>query len=610
MLALKTMKLPLSTSEHVPHPQLPSEVLDGIAGILYEGSYRQPDSLFAFSLVSKHFRKSTLPYLFGTVSHVIRDQLRHGEHGLLRRLATRPGLVEYAHTLHVLAPVEHQEDVMMRRLRSTQPPAIQYDLLLHRSVAAEDIRREYQSRDFQLLRDSLALMHRLRRIRLDCSPECAERILKMLPEGKQYEVILDRLCTSWPWPDLMQATTEVCSAADRHCLGLGAFGAPPFRYPGPTQATFDLISEAAALKLHMAWLLGAGTAREEDAEDVSAKPHFRKPLSCTELGLVVERASGTPRHSLSDLEMSLIPWTELQRLSIDWQYSVPMGDFLHSILHQLFNLRALHLRAYRQRGYHPACPYEAPPGRIFDDPPDSHLLTIDYDKIPRLEELAIDGICNHIAVSQLVGGGLRSLRLHREDNLFSVHSVESQRCHRDILLAAQLCPELEHLELDVGYIENLWQSVAVPGVDVDVGQYAFLNAISKFRRLKFLRLFPPFVARGSPHDRRSLCHRLPVADYQAVRIFEHLRNECPSLQLLSIAATPSFVNVDTMSWEVRKHGDTTILTTGHKMRNYQHRQTWIGLRRIRSEIRRFEEAPAYLPESKDWWLSRKDRLMI
>jgi hypothetical protein len=429
----------------------------------------------------------------------------------------------------------------------------------------------------------------------------------MLPEDQQYEVILDRLCTSSPWPDLMHVSTEVCSTARRHRLGLGALVAPATSYSWPTQAAFDVISEAVALNLHVTWLLSSTVAPEADAEDVSARPRFKQQLACTELGFVVDHAGGTFHHSLSDLDMSLLPWTKLQRLSIDWRHSLPMGDAMYWMLHHLPNLRALHLRAERQRKYHPACPYEAPPIRIFDDPPDSHPLRIEYDKLPHLQELAIDGICNHIAIPHLVGESLRSLRLHREDSLFSVHSAESQRCHRDILLAAQLCPGLEHLELDVGYIENLWQSVAIPGVDVDVGQYAFLNAISKFRRLKFLRLFPPFVARGSPRDSRRLSHRPPVADYQAVRIFEHLRNECPSLQLLSIAAIPSFVNVDTMFWEVRKHGDATILTTGHRMRNYQHRQTWIGLRRLRSEIKRFEQQPAYLPESADWWLTHKDR---
>jgi hypothetical protein len=172
MLALKTMKLPLSNSEHATHAELPSEVLDIIAGLLYEGSYRQPDSLFAFGLVSKHFRKSTLPYLFGTISHVVRDQLCHGGHGLLRRLAASPGLVEYAHTLHVLRPVEVLEDVTKPRLETMRPSEIRPDLMLHNSQAFEDVRRRRRSSDLRLLRDSLPLMHRLRRIRYASTTTC------------------------------------------------------------------------------------------------------------------------------------------------------------------------------------------------------------------------------------------------------------------------------------------------------------------------------------------------------------------------------------------------------------------------------------------------------
>merc|ERR1711939_1021628 len=128
---------------------------------------------------------------------------------------------------------------------------------------------------------------------------------------------------------------------------------------------------------------------------------------------------------------------------------------------------------------------------------------------------------------------------------------------------------------------------AIPGVDVDVEQYSFLNAISKFRRLRHLRLFPPFVPKDSPRFSRSVPHYVPVSDDQAIRVFEHLRQECPSLQILSIAAIPSFVMIDTMCWVVKRRGEKTILTTKHRERNYQHRQIWVGQRRITSEIKRF-----------------------
>ncbi|KAJ9607449.1 hypothetical protein H2200_008522 [Cladophialophora chaetospira] len=593
MLALKTMKLPPPPGEHATHHQLPSEVLDHIAGLLYEGSCRQLDTLAAFSLVSNHFRKSALPFLFGTVSHVVRDRLNHREHGLLRRIRQRPHLLGYIHTLHVLRPQEAEDDVYP-----------------HGPEAAQEVARELMALDLQVLSECLPLMHRLRRIRLDCSAASAQQILNMVPDDKRYEIILDHLYTSSQWADLMQATTDIASSSQRHQLGLGAFGAPPFQYPAPIKSTYDIISNAVALNLHMSWLLAPSKLQIASSGDTPGRPRFEKQLSCIELRLVIERGCGSPHYSLRDLDLSVVPWTTLRRLAIDWEYSVPMGDFVHKIAPKLRNLRALRLRAEHQRIYHPACPYDAGPGRIYEDPPDFPPFAIDYTESPHLEELEIDGICNHIPIANLLGKSLRSLRLHREDSLFSVYSAESQRSHKDILAAAKLSPNLERLELDIGYIETLWHSVAIPGVDVDVEQYAFLNALPKFRHLKFLRLFPPFVAKDSRRNSRSLYHRLPVADYQAIRILEHLQNECPSLQLLSIAAIPSFMNVDTMFWEVKKQGDTTILTTGHRARNYQHRQMWTGLRRIRSEIKRFKEPQLYLADSDGWLLTRKGQHTI
>ena len=148
MLALKTMKLPPPTGEHATQHQLPSEVLDHVAGLLYEGSCYQLDTLSAFSLVSNHFRKSALPFLFGTVSHVVRDRLNHREHGLLRRLVDSPHLLGYIHTLHVLRPLETENFVPPKDLDT-----------------AQELAREHMALDLRVLRGSLSLMNRLRRIR-------------------------------------------------------------------------------------------------------------------------------------------------------------------------------------------------------------------------------------------------------------------------------------------------------------------------------------------------------------------------------------------------------------------------------------------------------------
>ena len=431
----------------------------------------------------------------------------------------------------------------------------------------------------------------------------------MLPEDRQYEVILDNLYPSWHWSDLIKASTEIASVATYHQFGLRAFRSPPSKYLDFNQATYSVISKALAIELHMAWLLRESASMEGEARKTMGQRRLTEEVSWRELRLVIERGNDTHYYSLRDLDLSVVPWTRLLRLSIHWQYNVPINEFILGITPQLMNLEALRLHAGQKRLFHPKCRYQAPSIRMFEDPPEMRPFALDFTKMRHLRELEIDGICNHVSVVDLVGPNLRSLRLHSEDPLFSVYSLESQLFPDDVLAAARLAPNLERLELDIGYIDKLWYPTAIVGVDVDVGQYSFLNALTKFRHLRFLRLFPPFVPKDSPRHSRSITHTLPVTDDQAIRIFEHLRGKCPSLQLLSIAAIPSLLNIDTMTWDLKRRGDRTILTTGHRARNYQHRQTWIGQRRIRSEIKRFNTPQTYLPDSDSWMLPRHDHII-
>lgn len=431
-------------------------------------------------------------------------------------------------------------------------------------------------------------------------------ILKVLPDDRVYEVIFDHIYTSSHWPNLIEATTDLVAVGQCHQFALGTFAESPSRHTAIHAATYDAITKAVAIDLHMAWLLKDIHQDRDQGANTSRCPHFQTKPSWIELRLLIKRAFGTTHHSLRDLDLAVVPWTNLRRLSIHWEYTVPMNQFIHDVAPQLTKLQALRLRADHQRLYHPACRYDVPTTGLLADLPDVPAFKIDYTRMGELRELEIDGICNHIPIAGLVGPNLRYLRLHREDTLWSVYSAESQRPHADILCAAKISPDLERLELDIGHIENLWHPTAIPGVDVDVEQYSFLNAISRFRRLRFLRLFPPFVPKDSPRFTRSVPHCVPVSDDQAIRVFEHLRTKCPSVQMLSIAAIPSFVNIDTMCWEVKRRGDKTVLTTKHRARNYQHRQIWVGQRRITSEIKRFTTPQRYLPDMESWMLTRGD----
>ena len=430
-------------------------------------------------------------------------------------------------------------------------------------------------------------------------------IIKLLPHDRRYKIIIDHLYTSSLCTDTIAAAISIASFARRHDLALGTFrGISMLRHP-PSQATYDMLSRAVAIDLPVAVLNNALAPPNGDKRDPSTPPGFKCVVSWKELHLLVDHNGQSPALALRAYAPRIIPWGKLQRLQLIWQWTLPMSEFIHDIAPRLTSLRALRLRA-TMRIFHPSCEFEAPEPRIFADPPDCRPFAIDYREFQHLEELEIDGICNHIKMSDLMGPSLQALRLHRDDSLFSVHSFWSQRNRDDIRTAVTLSPELERLEVDVGDIDTLWAPEAIPGVDVDLKQYDFLNAVTKFRHLKFLRLFPPFVKRNTPRHSRAVSRRPPIADHQAIRIFDYLTRDCPSLQLLSVAAIPTIMNVDTMFWEAKRGIGCTILTTGHRGRNYRHRQTWIGERRIRSEIKRFRVPPPYLPDFGGWLLKHDD----
>lgn len=375
------------------------------------------------------------------------------------------------------------------------------------------------------------------------------------------------------------------------------------------------MTKAVAIDLHMAWLFKGTDARKEHVPNSAEKSFLNKMPSWTELCLISPSGHVGLANSLHEFNhlqkynLSIVPWSNLRRLSILWKLVIPLTQFINDIAPKLSSLQALRFRAKQPRVYHPGCEHD-PPKFWERHLPASPQFNVDFSRMEELRELEIDGICNHFPIHDLLGPKLRGLRLHCEDDLLNVSSFVSQRSTKDILSAAKLSPDLERLELDSGCIDNLWHPTAIPGVDVDVGEYAFLNAICKFRRLRFLRLFPPFAAgpsrRSGPGYQGEERTILPVSDDQAVRIFDHLRTECPSLQILFIAAIPSLVNVDTMCWEVRQRGEQTILTTRHRNRNYEHRQIWIGQRKISGEIRRFTVPQVYMPDSEGWMLARND----
>ena len=304
-----------------------------------------------------------------------------------------------------------------------------------------------------------------------------------------------------------------------------------------------------------------------------------------ELWLTLNAKYHTPQIGWNEL-LPTLPWSRLRRLSM---HGPTIQLRLTSILPLLKSLRSLRLRAEKLLPFHDNCSYAR--GAIYSDV-NHPFYEIDFACLPHLTSLSIEGICNHVPIQNLVSPSLRSLKLHRPYLRLSVFAAESQRSPADLLKAAKITPGLRRLELDIGFIENLWHPTAIPGVDVDPELYHFLAALAQFKSLHFLRLFPPYVSRQSMNHSHSGApeYRQPCSDAQAIRLFTHLRRQNPKLSFFSITPASrlrsSVLPSQTMTWEVRPWGEKTVLVTRQQGKDYELRQTWVGERKLSSEVKR------------------------
>lgn len=157
METVDTTKVPQLRHERAKDVQMPAEVWDSVAEYIYESSSCQPDSLHSFSLVSRHIRKSALPYLFKSVSHGIRHtaSVFRDIAGQLHLIANRPDLLSHVHTLTLLYP-PHKPELDLPPITPEESQG------LGRNFAQENL-----ISDLTVLQQSLPFMVRLRRIRYD-----------------------------------------------------------------------------------------------------------------------------------------------------------------------------------------------------------------------------------------------------------------------------------------------------------------------------------------------------------------------------------------------------------------------------------------------------------
>jgi hypothetical protein len=125
--------------------------------------------------------------------------------------------------------------------------------------------------------------------------------------------------------------------------------------------------------------------------------------------------------------------------------------------------------------------------------------------------------------------------------------------------------------------------------------------------LRKLRLLPPYRANIN-RDYSTAPFRQPLDDGQAIKIFNHVKSQCPTLEELAISTDNEFAlgtrdaDFYPMSWIMHALGAHTILVTRQAWRDYEQRQFWVEERHLTTEIRRFAYTKPYLPDNPGWVL--------
>jgi hypothetical protein len=306
----------------------------------------------------------------------------------------------------------------------------------------------------------------------------------------------------------------------------------------------------------------------------------------------------------TDLFLAVIPWNRLHRLSLTGIALIE--EVLQTVRSSLDSLSSLHLKAMtlwsvssRRRRPVQEVLYRNP-GVWFAGRKAVAEISSFLEGHP-LDELMLEGFGVDLSLPRILYPKLRKLELHICELLPASLRVKVLQA-ADIHTVAKQAPNIEHLELDIGQIGNLWHSTAVPGVDVDVRIYQVLDAITSLPHLKRLRLFPQY--REVVNNFGSSRFAQPLTDDAAVRLFRRLKEKSASLEALAISSDNHvaryLADFDPMSWELHVAGERTILTVRQANRDYEQRQVWVGERRLTTEIRRFSYKKPYVPEFEGW----------
>lgn len=259
-----------------------------------------------------------------------------------------------------------------------------------------------------------------------------------------------------------------------------------------------------------------------------------------------------------------------------------------TVINRMTSLEALRLNSTMDRIFH------------------AHLHNHDFEglpylRLPRLKSLEIRYISRYLSIDHIVPHGLTHLKIE-------YHNRNERLASYDLRYIAKIAPDLECLEMNCGPLANLWHPTAIAGVDVDMDVYGLLDAVSLFRSLRRLRLFPSYW-----QSRQGYLHFVqPVADEQAVRIYNHLQLKCHNLQnliiscsYLSLAAANGALSrgrTVPIKWDVRSNGSRTLLKTHEAGKDYHLDQVWEGDRRLTISNCRHRVRVPHFDELQDWTL--------
>jgi len=261
---------------------------------------------------------------------------------------------------------------------------------------------------------------------------------------------------------------------------------------------------------------------------------------------------------------TLLCMSALRRLSL---VGAGLCSAALSVVSQLRDLESLCLNSSMDRIFH------------------AHLRNHEFEglpylHLPRLQSLEIRYISRYLSIEHIVPKTIRHLRIE-------YHNRDERLTPFDLRWIARHVPELDSLEINTGALANLWHPTAVAGVDVDMEVYGMLGALSYFKKLRTLRLFPSYWQTWTG---RYLHFVQPVDDEQAVRIFKHIRLQCKQLRLLIISNSYldyrrkynvySHGSHEPVKWVVRPSGSRILLTTHQAEKNYHLEQVWEGDRRL------------------------------